>query len=310
MAPEGEMTKENMGTPVCAVCGLPGPGVAEGNARRASLATGASIASAGLPAPGAGAAGAGPASPDPGASKAGDGPASPDPGASKAGDGPASPGPAEEGGCPRCGYPLVGAETARVLLEGTKLAADGLLDQSIRSFQKAVRMAPDSFVPRLKLAAAYVRKGLGGEEALLKLAEREYDTALRLAPLDRTVHLARLGLAARRGSLPSLKAEYEARSGELPFAAECLKMIAALETGGVAGSAVDPDDGKRKVRYLFMGAAAALLMGGLSLFFVIYRAIDRGGVDVFSVDFLLCVGLLTAAGAMTMDGLRERKKKE
>jgi hypothetical protein len=220
------------------------------------------------------------------------------------------PTPAENGGCPRCGHPLVGDETARILLEGTKLAADGLLDQSIRSFQKAVRTAPDSFVPRLKLAAACARKGLGGEEALLKLAEREYDTALRLAPLERAVHVARLGLAARRGGLPALKAEYEARSGELPFAAECLKMIAALEGGVVAGSVAAPDDGKRKARYLFMGAAAAVLLGGLSLFIVIYRTIDRGGVDVFSVDFLLCVGLFTAAGAMTRDGLRERKKKE
>lgn len=203
---------------------------------------------------------------------------------------------------------MVGNETARVLLEGTGLAADGLLDQAIRVFQKAVRMEPESFFPRLKLAAAYARKAQDGGEALLKLAEREYDAALRLAPHERSVHVARLGLAARLGRLPFLKAEYEMRAGELPVAAECLKMIAALETG--SGAVANPGDGERKVRYLFMGAAAAALMGILVFFIVVYRAMERGGVDVFSFEFLLCVCLFTAAGAMIVDGLREKKKKE
>jgi hypothetical protein len=217
---------------------------------------------------------------------------------------------ADDGVCRRCGHPAVREETARIILEASELAADGLMDSAIRKFLQAVRTEPDSYISRLKLASAYARRGLEGEETLLKLAEREYDTALRLAPLERRVHLARLGLAAKLGRLPALRAEYEARSGELPFAGECLRMISVLENTPTVVRGEIPGEGKRKARYLFMGAATAGLTGSLTLFIVIFRTIQRGGIDVFSAEFVLCVVLFTAAGAMTADGIRMAKKKE
>ena len=100
---------------------------------------------------------------------------------------------------------------------------------AVRKIQEAARAAPASAVPPLRLAAAYERLAELGEPELLVLADRALATALALASSDRDVHLARLALAAKRGTLPALRAEYDACRGELPIAEECIRMIAALE---------------------------------------------------------------------------------
>lgn len=231
-------------------------------------------------------------------------------------DSPAPASPPQGGGavrpCPRCTYPAVSAEVARTLWEAGQLVSSGLADQAIRKLQQALRLAPESYIPRLRLAEAFERKAQGGMMGLLRLADREFNEALRLAPHARAVHVARLSLAAKLGRLDALKAEYQLRKDELPFAEECLRMISALEqTTGLQGAALSPayaQAARNKAKYCFLGAAGAGVVGLVQLGTVCYRSVQGEYIQMVSMDFILCVGFLTAAGALGLEGYRARKE--
>lgn len=207
-------------------------------------------------------------------------------------------------------------------------------------------MAPESYIPRLRLAEAFERKAQGGLTGLLRLADREFNEALRLAPLEPAVHTARLSLAAKLGRLDALKAEYQLRKDEWPFAEDCLRMISALEqTTGLQESAAGrtrqprrlgpqttadeasrsrPADDRRrpgavllpayaqaernKAKYCFLGAAGAGVVGLVQLGLVCYHSAQGEYIHMVSMDFILCVGFLTAAGALGLEGYRARKR--
>ena len=212
--------------------------------------------------------------------------------------------------CPRCAFPAVPEEAARALLEAEELLGAGSLDRSIRRLQHAAKLAPESHLPRLRIAAAYERKAREGEAAFLRLADRESREAVRLAPLSRDAHVARLGIAAKMGGLMGLKAHYEARVDEHPFAGECLKMIEALEEVATTRSRIDAATGgaKTKARHLFFGAAGAGFAGLVQLALVIYRSLDDDYVLTGSLDFYICVVLLTTGGVLALEGWRALRR--
>jgi hypothetical protein len=225
--------------------------------------------------------------------------------------------------CEICGHPEVPAEAARLLWEASRLAAgeDGPppADRSrlvISRVQQAVRLAPDAWLPRLRLAAAFERKAGEDEPALARLAEREYGEALKLAPERREVHVARLAFAARRDGLPALRAEYEARRGSLACAEECLRMIQALEealalaprAGRRGAGAREPRRGVS--RWLLPGAVAAGLLGGLEVWMVARKSVEveeETFAMTESPDFYAAVVLWTAAGALGLEWWRARQ---
>jgi len=214
----------------------------------------------------------------------------------------------DPGPCPRCGYPGVSQEGARALKEAADLAAAGALDKAIRKLQQAVRSAPESYLPRLRLAQVYERMSYDGAPALLRLAEKEIGEAMRLGPAERDVHVLRLSLAAKLGRLPSLKEEYRFRSSGLPFSGECLRMIDALERiGSPVVRAPVLDDARAKARYFFLGAAGAGVTGLMLLALVVYRSMGQERVQVASVDFVLCAVLFTTCVILVLEGFRARE---
>ena len=135
--------------------------------------------------------------------------------------------------CLPCIIETMGEKEADLLGEAARLLAEGDVDGAIRRIQGVIREEQESFEAHLKLAEAYIRKGSGGVSAFLKLAEREFDIAWRLAPPDRKAHEALLEIAARLGRLPFLLEEYGSRLKDLPFAGDMLKMAGAMEAVAV-----------------------------------------------------------------------------
>ena len=210
----------------------------------------------------------------------------------------------EEARCPQCGHPEVPEAAAKLLAEARSLVAAGELDRSIRT-------APDAALPHLRLAQGYERKLLGGEMALQALVEREFREALRLSPRDREVHIARLGFWVRTGRLPFLKAEYERRKEELPFAEECLKILDVLGRSVAIADSVDAVTGAAtmRARYFFISAAGLGTVGLVELGVVITRILnDEQYAMMAHMDFFICAGCLTAAGILILEALRARKK--
>lgn len=211
--------------------------------------------------------------------------------------------------CPRCAHPAVAEEAARSLLEAGDLLQAGRLDRAVQRIQHAIKTAPASYIPHLRLAAAYERKAQDGQEVFLRLAEREAEEAVRLAPAERAAHEGRLSIAAKRGRLAALRAEYDLRRQELPFAEECLRMIAAMERIGTTRETLSAGlgSGKTKSRYFFLGAGGAALLGLIPLVAVVHRSMDESYAMLGSMDFYACAGLFTGAGILALEGYRALK---
>lgn len=212
--------------------------------------------------------------------------------------------------CPQCGHPQVPEPAAKALAEARSLVAVGALDHSIRLIHSAIKAAPDSPLPHLRLAQAYERKVQGGETALAAAADREFREALRLAPADRDVHLARLGFWVRAGRLAALRAEYRRRREELPFAEECLKILDGLERSAAIPDAMDVATGAAslRARYIFWVAGGLAAIGVVELGVVIHAAInDDNYVMMADMDFFFAVAGMTAASILVLEGFRTRK---
>jgi len=217
---------------------------------------------------------------------------------------------AEDAPCSRCGHPALPEEAAKALAEAQGLLAAGALDHSIRVILRAVKAAPDSPLPHLRLAQAYERKVQGGETALGRPAEREYREALRIAPTDREVHVARLGFWARTGRLETLRAEYRGRSKDLPFAGECLRILDALAQSGAVADSLDAASGATslRVRYFLATAFGLGAIGLVELGVVVHGALgDDQYVMMAHMDFFICVTVLTAGGILLLEARRARK---
>jgi len=215
--------------------------------------------------------------------------------------------------CPRCGYPAVKEEAARMLAEAAALAAKAPVDAVIRRIQQAVKADPDSWLPRLRLASAYQRKAEEGQPALLRLAQKEVTEALRLAPGEREVHAARIGIAAKTGALALVRAEYESRKDDPP-AQEALRMIAAVEKSASAPQEV-PSGLAKTVRFRLMlaGSVVSGLLGiGETVMMVMSTGNPGNSGDstvMGSSDFPFAVIFVTAAVVMGLEAKRSRKGK-
>lgn len=214
--------------------------------------------------------------------------------------------------CVRCGFPAVGAEPAGLLAEAAGLVRDGEVDRAIRKVQQAAKAAPEAWLPRVRLAVLYERKGLAGEEPLLRLADREYAEAIRLAPQEREPHVARLGLSARLGRLPLLRDEYKRRRDELPFAADCLRIIDALEgTVMTARPAGDLRFPNTPPRLLLLAGGVALLLGLALLSVVTWGSVNDEGMSITAQPGLwVSIVLLTGAAVLLLEGWRGQRAKE
>ncbi len=221
----------------------------------------------------------------------------------------------ERGGearCPRCGYPSINAEGARALLEASTILTSSMpsgpekLNRVIRKLQQAARADANSYIPHVRLATAYERKAQEGEPTLLRLADREINEALRLAPEEIEVHAARLSIAAKLGTLPVLRAEYEVRKAEKAFAAEALKMVDALEQaasfrtdGGIVG--VEMSQRERWFKWAAIGAGSV----GLLEMVIVIRSLNTPEYSLLSdIDFFLAVAFFTAAGILMLERRR------
>lgn len=133
--------------------------------------------------------------------------------------------------CLKCGHPEVNEEQARLLRQAFDYLVSGELDRAIKNIQPVIRSSPGSFLAHCLLADAYRRKA-GKEKPLRALASREYNEALKLLPPDRDAHVYFIGLAGSQGELESLDLAYPEISRDLPFAAECRRMINAASYAG------------------------------------------------------------------------------
>lgn len=212
-----------------------------------------------------------------------------------------------DGRCPRCGHPDVPEAAARCLAEAMDLLAAGAHDAAIRRCRQAVTDAPDAWIPRVRLAAAFERKAQADEPGLFRLAERELGEAKRLAPDERHVHLARVALAAKTGRLPFLRAEFARRRDELGCAAECLRIIESLEAAGGLGTTMAAATGESalRARFMFAGAVGAGIAGIVQMSALIHAAMQDEAYDLTGQGgFWLSVVLLTAAGGLGLEGWR------
>jgi len=217
----------------------------------------------------------------------------------------------EGGACVRCGHPALAAEASRALAEAADLLREGSVDQAIRRVQQAVKAAPEAWLPHLKLAALYERKADAGESTLLRLADREFTEAVKLGPLEREPHVARLGLAARLGRLPFLKAEYERRRDDLPFAADCLRMIAALELAKPAPATGDLRFPNTPPRILLLGGGIGLMLGLALLSVVTWGSVnDQSSSLLAQPGLYLSIVLLTGAAVLLLEGWRGKRAQD
>lgn len=209
--------------------------------------------------------------------------------------------------CPRCGYPAVKEGAARALAEAAALSGRAPADAVIRRIQQAVKADPDAWLARLRLASAYERKAGEGQPALLRLAQKEIADALRIAPAEREVHAARIGIAARIGSLSLIKAEYEGRKDD-PVAREALRMVEAVERSAAVPAAV-PSGLPRPVRFKIM-LVGAIVTGLLGVGETVMMMMPVGDSTMGGgMDFPLAVVFVTAAVIMGLEAYRSRKGK-
>jgi len=213
------------------------------------------------------------------------------------------------GPCARCGHPAVSAAAAKALAEASDLVAVGQYDIALRRTQAAVKEAPESWLPRLRLAQLYGRKAVDGEPALQRLADREMGEAMRLGPLEKEVHFVRIASLAKGGGFTALRADYEGRKGVLPAAEECLKMIDALESAAAfARGQANPVDNLNIRARMFLMTSVITGVGTLGILVeIMWQIRNRPEYEMMaSVDFYLCSGLLTATGILALEFLRAK----
>jgi hypothetical protein len=133
--------------------------------------------------------------------------------------------------CMKCGQPEVDENSSRLLRQASDYLTAGEPDRAIRNIQPVIRSVPGSFLAHYLLADAYQRKAKQ-EKSLRPFALREYNEALKLLPPDREAHVALIGLAGRVRELDALEQAYPEKARDLPFAAECRKMIGAALFAG------------------------------------------------------------------------------
>jgi hypothetical protein len=171
--------------------------------------------------------------------------------------------------CLKCGYPEVDEEQARLLKQAFDYLATGEPDRAIKNIQPVIRSSPGSFLAHCLLADAYRRKA-DKEKPLRGLAAREYESALKLLPPDREAHVFFIGLAGRLGEIESLDSAYPEMSRDLPFAAECRKMINAASYAGEPAEA-----GPFRLTNYISAKALAIMAVGVAAIGVTYYIINR-----------------------------------
>lgn len=214
--------------------------------------------------------------------------------------------------CARCGHPLVSAEASRLMAEAADLSSVGQPELALRKIQQAAKLDGNSWVPRLKLAMIYESRASSGEPALQTLAERELSEAMRLGPMEREVHAARIERAARRGGLQLLRGEYTEKLDTLPVAGECLRMIEAMEQAAKAAGEGEklppPAQNYRAKMFLVSGLMSAICTFGMVLKVVVKYQNYNDYVFVGGGDFWATLLWLTATMVLGLEYLRASGK--
>lgn len=215
--------------------------------------------------------------------------------------------------CSRCGHPVLSGEASRLAGEAADLTAIGQRDLAIRKIQQAIKLDESAWFPRLKLAFLYGEKAALGEAALERLAEREFREAMRLGPLERDVHAARIERAARRGGLAILRAEYSEKKGEIPVFGEFLGMIEAMESAAKLGGQTEekvppPAENYRAKMFLVAGLLTAVCTFGMVIKMIVKNQSDFDYVFVGGGDFWASLVFLTATMVLGLEFLRASGK--
>ena len=214
--------------------------------------------------------------------------------------------------CPRCGHPLLSGDASRIIAEAADLSLVGQSDLAFRKIQQAAKLAEDSWVPRLKLAMLYEAKAAEGQPALQRLADREYSEAMRLGPMEREVHAARIERAFRRGGLAILRNEYAEKQASHPLYAECLGMIEAMEIAAKVSVPDEPipppSENYRAKMFLVAGILTAVCTFGMLIKMLVKNQEDFDYVFVGGADFWATLFWLTATMVLGLEFLRASGK--
>lgn len=124
------------------------------------------------------------------------------------------------------------------LEEARRLLEQGDATGAIRALQQALRVTPDSFPARLKLAEAYQVKSLEKDPMARTMALREFERALRIVPEEEQAHAALGDLAVQLGQAGRLRREYEDRFRHLPFAGQCAGSLKERESSRAGSPAL------------------------------------------------------------------------
>ena len=148
--------------------------------------------------------------------------------------------------------------------EARRLMAEGACDRAIALLARSLRESPESFHLRIALCEAYLRKRDAGEPLLGKLAGKEFEAALRLAPAEAGTHKTLLELAVRLGATERLNGLYSGEWAGLPFAADQQKLIMSLSVpaGRVVRPGMAVGTGHRRLGYRLAIAMVLLVVGG------------------------------------------------
>jgi len=211
-----------------------------------------------------------------------------------------------------CGHPVVGAEASKLLIEAADMAIVGQHEISLRKIQQAVKLEEKSWLLRLKLGILYDAKASSGEVALQRLADREFSEAMRLGPLEREVHAARIERIARRGGLELLRAEYTEKQVEQPIFAECLRMVDAMEKASKLTmpqeSIPPPAENYRAKMFLVASLLTGVGTFGMMVKMIVKSQNDADYVFVGRGDFWASLVCLTGTMILGLEFLRASGK--
>jgi hypothetical protein len=218
----------------------------------------------------------------------------------------------ENRNCNRCGFPALTGDASRLMAEAADLAEVGQADQALHKIQQAAKLSGDSWIPRLKLGQIFEAKAMAGNPGLQRLADREFSEAMRLGPLERDVHAARIERVARRGGLALLRAEYTEKLQTLPVAAECLRMIDALEQAARVAGAEEPipppAENYRAKMFLVSCVLAALGTFTMLIKMIMMNRAEFDYVFVGGLDFWVALVFLTSSMVLGLEFLRASGK--
>jgi len=198
------------------------------------------------------------------------------------------------------------------MAEAADLSDVGQADLALRKIQQAAKLAEGSWVPRLKLGQIFESKALAGDQALQRLADREFSEAMRLGPMERDVHAARIERAVRRGGLAILRAEYTDKRETLPIAGECLRMIESLEQAaklsGTEEQLPPPPENYRAKMFLICGVLTAVGTFTMLIKMIMMNRADLDYIFVGGLDFWAAMVFLTATLVLGLEFLRASGK--